>query len=431
MRSAKQMTCKNYASKKEQETSNPLFYGLRKQTLAFILCLLSHNEISEGFLHNAFHRVTRSAGGGNFNVKKLMKTSSLMATENSVFERRNVAQVLEFKEPQTDVTVILIGTMHYNPASISMVRDTLENLANEEKLGSVIIESCDIRWNESKSAGEASAAKNLTKKFLQNEMRVAHDTAITYGRPVVLGDQRINITTSSIAQTARETLSDIVTPFSGGWERFYDEMKESFPENCPTGVDDDGYRYIDSSGILDMRLLLSLPSTLVKYPLSWFVRFPAGGLVFVSILLGLNRFSDMTAVPPDASVTETLGDLSASILFAAFEVALFGRIFLRSLLAERNKIIGKNILEQCKIYTSPTQKSTNIFMALKEGLGMWNNLPDPSIDQQSAASLKFDVTYAPDSKIPSMFFEKEKTVVAVLGMAHCNGVMKLLKEQNV
>merc|ERR1719273_1270924 len=87
------------------------------------------------------------------------------------------SQVLKFKEPTTNVTVILIGAMHYNPASIELVRDTIETLGQENKLGSVIIESCDIRWNDTSSSSTPSesevAQKEFKKKFLQNEMRVA------------------------------------------------------------------------------------------------------------------------------------------------------------------------------------------------------------------------------------------------------------------
>merc|ERR1712238_383379 len=42
-------------------------------------------------------------------------------------------QLLEFVEPTTNVTVLLIGSMHYNPASIDLVETTVEKLGLEDK----------------------------------------------------------------------------------------------------------------------------------------------------------------------------------------------------------------------------------------------------------------------------------------------------------
>ena len=57
------------------------------------------------------------------------------------------SQVAEFIEPTTGVTVKIVGSMHYNPASIELAKNTISELGEERKLGSIIIESCDLRWN--------------------------------------------------------------------------------------------------------------------------------------------------------------------------------------------------------------------------------------------------------------------------------------------
>merc|ERR1712238_132445 len=137
-------------------------------------------------------------------------------------------QLLEFVEPTTNVTVLLIGSMHYNPASIELVEQTVERLGRDDKLGSVIIESCDIRWNKtqtimdkkntklqekqkakaeeesqasSSSSIASSDAVNITLNkddLLGNEMVAAWEVATKYQRPTVLGNQRINITIDAL-----------------------------------------------------------------------------------------------------------------------------------------------------------------------------------------------------------------------------------------
>merc|ERR1711865_609267 len=100
-------------------------------------------------------------------------------------KNRNRRQVLEFVEPTTNVTVVLIGSMHYNPASIDLVKRTVDQLGDEQKLGSVIIESCDIRWNKTQeiinkkqqkqqqSSSSSSTPNTNDNDFLGNEMRAA------------------------------------------------------------------------------------------------------------------------------------------------------------------------------------------------------------------------------------------------------------------
>ena len=54
-------------------------------------------------------------------------------------------QVLRFREPQSDVDVVLVGTMHYNPASISLAANTVKDLVDEDRLGALVLETCPKR----------------------------------------------------------------------------------------------------------------------------------------------------------------------------------------------------------------------------------------------------------------------------------------------
>merc|ERR1712238_473968 len=176
-------------------------------------------------------------------------------------------QLLEFVEPTTNVTVLLIGSMHYNPASIELVEQTVERLGREDKLGSVIIESCDIRWNKtqtimdkkntklqekqkakaeaeesqssSSSVTSSSDAVNITLNkddLLGNEMVAAWEVASKYQRPTVLGNQRINITIDALKANFKDTLSDIFLKGPKGWKNSYTEIVEGWEQTIPIDV---------------------------------------------------------------------------------------------------------------------------------------------------------------------------------------------------
>ena len=46
--------------------------------------------------------------------------------------QKAAAQLLEFEEPQTGVKVVLVGAMHYNPASIELAKETISRLGEEQ-----------------------------------------------------------------------------------------------------------------------------------------------------------------------------------------------------------------------------------------------------------------------------------------------------------
>merc|ERR1712238_344676 len=93
-------------------------------------------------------------------------------------------QLLEFVEPTTNVTVLLIGSMHYNPASIELVEQTVEKLGREDKLGSVIIESCDIRWNKTQTI--------MDKKNMKLQAKTEESQSSS--SPVTSSSDAVNIT---------------------------------------------------------------------------------------------------------------------------------------------------------------------------------------------------------------------------------------------
>ena len=304
-------------------------------------------------------------------------------------------QILDFIEPETGVPIKLIGAMHYNPASIKLATTAINSLAAEDKLGSIIIESCEIRWN-------ATLENEFVQSALQSEMRAAHDLGMLYGRPVVLGDQRINITVAQLKNGAKEAVLDLFQPWNGGWGRLWESIRLAREEAVPLG---DEFLGIDS--FLDPQLLLAAPVSLVKYPLSYFVKSPVVGVVALSlvVLLGGGEASDAYAAE-----SVSASDMLVSLFVSALETIIFARIFLKELLAERNDVLALNILEQCRNYRARggSVSSWNFFQSKND------------VDKSTGA------VYAPGSVKGKP--EEGKVVVAVLGLAHCNGIKKILAE---
>jgi len=303
------------------------------------------------------------------------------------------SQVLDFVEPTTGVRVKLVGAMHYNPASIQLAVDSINDLAAAGQLGSIVIESCDIRWN-------ATMENELMKDALLSEMKAAHDLGIQYGRPVVLGDQRINVTVAALKSGAKEAVLDLAQPWNGGWGRLAASISAAREEALPFGD-----RFLGLGSYFDAQLLAASPVSLVKYPLSYAIKSPVfAAAVGVLILLGGADSSD-AYVGDTASAT----DILESLVLSTLEFVIFGRIFLKELLQDRNVILADSILEQCRNY---------------DGTGGGGGWLDALL--RTGGDRATGAVYAPDSIAGRP--ERGKTVVAVLGLAHCNGIKKLLTE---
>lgn len=339
---------------------------------------------------------------------------------NRISLTSGAAQVLEFEEPQTGIKVILIGAMHYNPASIKLAKETIETLASENRLGSVVVEACDIRWNKT---AELYKDKPFLKKILNNEMRTACDSALSFNRPVILGDQQINVTVEALKASFKETMKDLVSPPSG-WKRFGKELKSAWEETVPFG----GEGYLSAFAFFDPRLLLVFPVSLVKYPLSYLVRDPLPTSIGLTVLGALSFLDDPTSLESlltDESISNT--DWMLSFGFAALETAVFARLLLKPLLAERNEILAQSILDQCKIYAGKKKEQPNPLAALE-----WLGLGAGKETRAPTAFASTTTTYAPGSPPLEEFAkangDNDKVVVAVLGMAHCNGIKRILSK---
>jgi len=290
--------------------------------LASFLCI----AIQVSFLVAVCHTFTAT-------VNRRISASSASHSTRPASSSSLQSQILDFVEPTTGVHVKLIGAMHYNPASIQLATDSINALAAEDKLGSIIIESCDLRWN-------ATVENQMINDALMSEMKAAYDLGIQYQRPVVLGDQRINVTVSQLKNGAKEAVLDLLQPWNGGWVRLIENISTARKVAVPLG---DNFLGLES--FFDPKLLAAAPVSLIKYPLSYLVKSPVfAAAISALILLGGVDSSD-AYVNDGMSATDIFESLSLSVL----ETVIFARIFLKELLAERNEVLASNIVstEHC------------------------------------------------------------------------------------
>jgi len=411
-------------------------------------CLLLHALLLLVLLassSNAFQPAMFIHYAKNENNNNNQRTTKLHAV---AMNKNSPPQVIEFKEPKTNTTVILIGTMHYNPTSISTVKATIQSLASKNSLASVIVESCDIRWNTTMELLKTPRGK-IFEPVLMSEMKAASDIAVEYNVPCILGDQRINVTGDSLGNTFKETFVELANPLQG-WGRMYQEFTQKAEVALPSG---DGY--LNARSILDPRLLIAAPVSFAKYPLSFLARNPISTSIVFGCLGALTVLDSSNAGGvsfTDASLQEQALSLVSSLAFAGLEFSVFARIMVQVLLYERNEILARNILHQCKLSSGSGSGSRN--GKINGGKGSGNAIVDmlsffsggAANDAVSTIAIEgegekgvtgtdaFETCYVPGGATSiqvKQTADSGKVVLAVLGMAHINGIVKLLKEELV
>lgn len=281
-------------------------------------------------------------------------------------EGERVPQTLTFRDAKTGVSVTLVGSMHYNPSSIALAASTVKNL----KPAAVLVESCPKRWERTM---KKQARGTLMRSVLDNEMQSACDAAEDEleGCEIVLADQEIEETNKRMKETLIGSLQDLV---SFRWKAIVDDLLYGYNEAISTGGEDG---YLGVRDFLDPKLMAATPASLIRYPLALVIKSPLVGMAIIGLFAssianaGDNSFYFETPIGRAVEVGE-------SVLLTMIEFAILGRTFLIALLAERNIILADKIRAECE--------------RIKKKSG--------SADGPGA--------------------------VAILGMAHCNGVKRLL-----
>lgn len=128
-------------------------------TLLFLCKQCSHGYKDTRYFNAGNNLRLSHISHNNNNHNNLILRSSL----SSEVYGENEPQILSFIEPKTNVNVVLVGAMHYNPWSISLASNTVKNLGNADLLHSIIVESCEDRWK--KNINQATKWKYSSKNL--------------------------------------------------------------------------------------------------------------------------------------------------------------------------------------------------------------------------------------------------------------------------
>jgi len=320
------------------------------------------------------HSRLKLDSGRNRPAPPLSRVSCSLTSDGRGGQR--VRGIVKLQESSTGVPVYIVGAMHYNPVSIQRASTTVEELASANELSSVVIESCESRWSSTMSQPE------WMRRLLESEMGAAARLAKERGVEVVLGDQRIEDTSNDIKQVVKETFDDLASPLSGGWSRAISDVARAGAASI-SAKDKTG---LGAADIFDPMLIAAAPVTFIRYPAAWILRSPAVAFGFVGFSFALGLIPEAAS----AVVAGVSGEVSGgsddvglwagcivSIALSCVELVLITRLFLVALLDKRNEFLADSIRGACV-------KSKN-----SDG----------------------------------------GAVVAVLGMAHVNGVQRMLAGQ--
>mmetsp|Transcript_16801 Transcript_16801/g.30127 ORF Transcript_16801/g.30127 Transcript_16801/m.30127 type:complete len:372 (-) Transcript_16801:314-1429(-) len=308
--------------------------------------------------------------------------------------------VLTFTERESGKKVVLIGTMHYNPSSIETVRKVVSEVAAKSSNLSLVVELCPERFK----AMREIPRKSVLGQLFDNEMLAAFEAARDAGVDnIVLGDCTDAELSSRIAAVAKSTGSDILNPFQGGWQailRDFERLGSSMtgkPAFQSKTKKDNSRRIIQLEDLFEASLLMGAPLALIRNFVVLAVKLPsfikATALVGLSFMLRQTFLSNALAERPHdeshavAATTMHEHMVTANhLMWDPFTIAVlvalsvtnlamytaFARVAAVALLLERDEILAASIRDCCR-------QAGN------------------------------------------------RTVVAVLGMAHCNGVARLLR----
>ena len=191
---------------------------------------------------------------------------------------RGFGMPLKLTDRDSGRAVYLVSTMHYNPASILRVVQAVDELAEEKRLGAVVIESCPTRygvWKKTRAVWR--------RAILTSEMQIAAERAKVAGVELILGDQPIEELDRRCAEILRQTLKDLASPLTGGWATCAKDIFKagksalsSITNSSPTSR-------------LDPAVIIAAPVSIVRYSLAWLV----GSPIFVAGVC-LSRFCSLS-----------------------------------------------------------------------------------------------------------------------------------------
>merc|ERR1711879_882391 len=199
-----------------------------------------------------------------------------------------------------------------------------------------------------------------------------------------------------MGKAAKESFADLTRP-AQGWLHLVRNVSKTWQDSALLGSFQRDAPYLSMKALLDPELILGMPTSISKYVSAFVSSEPTTTLVFLVWFLSAGYVGGES--DSEGIALEVIGLGGLNFFFVA-------RILMKVFLEERNKFLAKNILEQCRLYQEAGSPLT------RQGKPV-------------------DVVYVPEVAGIDSNEEGGKTIVAILGMAHCNGIMKLLTEGRI
>ena len=135
-------------------------------------------------------------------------------------------QVLRLRDATTGQEISLVGTVHYNPASVARAKDEVSSAVDRSTVGAVVVESCTSRWGRSL---ELAPPGSLPARLICSEMQGAAGVAMQNQVPVMLGDADAGPFLERVRALAGQSAGDLLNPVGGGWASIYTDFARTLP----------------------------------------------------------------------------------------------------------------------------------------------------------------------------------------------------------
>lgn len=238
-------------------------------------------------------------------------------------------QVLRLRDATTGQQVSLVGTVHYNPASVARAKEEVALASKRDRsLGAVVVESCTSRWTTSL---EKAPPGSLIANLVCSEMQGAAGVALQKGVPIMLGDADAGAFLPRVRQLAQQSVRDLVSPFAGGWAAIVEDFGRTLPGTLnPADVAGselllEGERPIGIQDFLKPEMLVGFLFSLIRYPAAFALKAPLPFAALAAFLYAL----ESTAIELDAATASSVAagevvslPIVAALLFSAATTGL-------------------------------------------------------------------------------------------------------------
>jgi hypothetical protein len=272
-------------------------------------------------------------------------------------------QVLRLRDATTKQEIALVGTVHYNPASVARAKEEV-NLALDrynKKAGALVVEACTSRWTRSL---ELAPPGSIPAKFIQSEMQGAAGVALQNDVPVLLGDADAGPFLERVQQLARQSARELLDPLRG-WGNIYCDFARTLPGTLnPADVARselllEGERPLSLLDFARPEVFVGFLASLIRYPAAFALKAPVPFALFASGVIALDTTAnelDNLASSAVASGEIISAPIVGSLAFSAFTLGLSvltARLLLVAFLEERNAELARSIRRAAEEKNAP------------------------------------------------------------------------------